>query len=418
MKARNTPVILVFAPSVGGGLAEYVFYQAEALLKTGATIACLVAAGFLDGRKTPFPKTVCLHHPIGISRFSVVRKLRMFFGLLANQWILARQIWKQRPDLVLLDSYAEYLSPFWVWPHWVLARFCNVRYAANLHDPVRSYRIGPAWWHRLSVKMAYWPLDFVLVHDKLPEPSPLPARVRVVQVPHGLFEIRGTPPDREAVRKEWGVAAGQKVFLAFGFVRDGKNLDLAIRALAQVPEAFLVVAGSVASTGDRPFAFYRTLADELVIADRCRFFEGFVADTELGKYFDGADFVLLTYAATFHSQSGVLNIAASARKPVLASASPSPLLESVKQFDLGVVVAPDSLAAVVEGMRRLLQTPPAPRWQDYEAASAWSENARRVLSAANLVADQSVRPAPVSGNESALIGRQLTGITQQNSIRK
>ena len=35
--------------------------------------------------------------------------------------------------------------------------------------------------------LAYLPLDFVLVHDKLPEPSPVPARVRVVQVPHGLY---------------------------------------------------------------------------------------------------------------------------------------------------------------------------------------------------------------------------------------
>ena len=51
------------------------------------------------------------------------------------------------------------------------------------------------------------------------------------------------------------------MFLAFGYVRDGKNLVwLSVSALAQVPEAFLVVAGSVASTKNKPFAYYRELA--------------------------------------------------------------------------------------------------------------------------------------------------------------
>jgi glycosyltransferase involved in cell wall biosynthesis len=385
LNPRRNATILFFAPSVGGGIAEHAYYQAAALEKLGAKVTCLTAPSFLGGRQTGFETIICLKGEASQksgSRF--IKRLKMAWCLVANNFMLAWQVWRRRPDLVLLDSYVEYLSPLWFWPHWILARVWGVRYAANLHDPVRSYFIGPIWWHSLSVRLAYWPLDFVLVHDKLPEPSPVPARVRIVQVPHGLFEIRGTPPDRDAVRDEWGVRAGQKVFLAFGFIRDGKNLDLAVRALARVPEAFLVVAGSVASTRDKPFTFYRELADELGVTDRCRFFEGFVADDDLGKYFLGTDFVLLSYASSFHSQSGVLNIAARARKPVLASASPSPLVESVRKFQLGVAVAPDSLAAVVDGLRQLLLTPPQPRWQDYETTAAWDDNARGVLAAAGL----------------------------------
>jgi len=374
------PKILIFAPTAGGGLAEYVFCQAGALEKSGAKVICLTAPAFLAGRKTPFERVTCLNDtPENSSR--LLRRLKMAGQIMAGQFVLAWQILKRRPGLVLLDSYVEYFSPIWVWPHLILAKFCRVRYAANLHDPVRSYAIGPAWWHKLSVRLAYLPLDFVLVHEQLPSPSPVPARVRVVQVPHGLYEISGSAPQPETVRREWGVRAGQKVFLAFGFVRDGKNLDLVIRALAQVPEAFLVVAGSVASAKDKPFSFYRELAAKLGVADRCRFFEGFVADADLGKYFAGTDFVLLTYAASFHSQSGVLNLAARARKPVLASASPSAMIQSVKTFDLGVAIAPDSLETVVEGMRSLLVAPPQPRWQDYEAAATWDANARGILQA-------------------------------------
>ena len=375
---------MIFSPSVSGGIAEHTAYQGGALAKLGADVVCLVPPSFLGGRWTGLQQIVCLGDPplnVG-SRF--MKHLRMAWHIVVNQSVLAWQIVKRRPDLVLLDSYVEYLAPLWVWPHWILARVCHIRYAANLHDPVRDYRVGPAWWHHLSVRLAYLPLDFVLVHDQLPTPSPVPARVKVAQVPVGIYEIGSPVPDTAAIRRDWGVQDGQKVFLAFGFVRDGKNLDLAIRSLTKVPDAFLIMAGSVAATQDRPYAFYRDLAIKLGVAGRCRFFEGFVADADLGRYFAGTDFVLLTYAGSFHSQSGVLNIAARARKPVLASASPSPLLRAVENYELGVVVAPDSADAVVEGMRQLLLSPPQPRWNEYEARAAWEVNARGVLETAGL----------------------------------
>jgi glycosyltransferase involved in cell wall biosynthesis len=381
---RANPTILLFSPSVSGGIAEHTLYQARALEKAGAKVTCLVAPSFLDGRPTGFETITCLSDPPAAGGSRLVKKVKMVWCLTRNRFVLAWQICQRKPDLVLLDSYVEYFAPLWVWPHWLLARCGGIRYAANLHDPVRNFTVGPAWWHKLSVRLAYLPLDFVLVHDKLSEPSPVPARVRVVQVPHGLIDINGPLMNAEEIRRSWGAKEGQKVFLAFGYVRDGKNLNLAIRALAQVPEAFLVVAGSVASTKNKPFAYYRELAAQLGVFERCHFVEGFVADDKLGKYFAGTDFVLLTYAATFHSQSGVLNIAARARKPVLASASPSPLIESVRKFQLGITVEPDSPAAVVAGMQRLLAAPPSPRWDDYEASASWSANAQGVLRAAGL----------------------------------
>lgn len=384
MSLRANSTILIFAPSVGGGLAEYVFCQAKALEKAGAKVTCLISPSFLDGRPTGFETITCLSNPPSADGSRLIKKIKMVWHIVANQWVLACQIWKRRPNLVLLDSYAEYISPLWVWPHWLLARFWRIRYAANLHDPVRNFAVGPAWWHKRSVRLAYLPLDFVLVHDKLPEPSPVPTRVRVVRVPHGLYEIRSSPLSAKEIRRSWGVKDGQKAFLAFGYVRDSKNLDLSVQALSKVPEAFLIVAGSVASSKDRPFAYYQDLAVELGVTERCRFFEGFVSDDELGKYFAGTDFVLLTYASSFHSQSGVLNLAASARKAVLASASPSPLIEAVRNFRLGIAITPDSLDAVVEGMRCLMDAPPEPRWQDYEATAAWETNARGVLQAAGL----------------------------------
>jgi glycosyltransferase involved in cell wall biosynthesis len=385
MSVRGESSVFIFSPATVGGVAEHTCYQGRALKSSGVAVLGLVSDGFLAGRPLAFETLpVLLPPPSGAP--GIWRKLKLAFQIVANFWILAGQVWQRRPSLVLLDSYVEYLAPFWIWPHWFLARFCGIQYAANLHDPVRDHQVGPAWWHGWSVRLAYLPLKFVLVHDALPEPSPVPSGTAVVEVPVGLYELGETPTDAESLRRAWGVKPGQKVFLAFGFVRDNKNLDLAVRALAEVPDAFLVIAGSVASSHDRPFSFYHALASESGVSERCHFSEGFVDDEQLGALFAGTDYVLLTYSASFHSQSGVLSIAARARKPVLASAGPGPLLESVREFSLGLTVEPDSLAAIVLGMQELLASPPLPRWDDYEEAASWSVNAKRILEAAGIPA--------------------------------
>lgn len=338
----------------------------------------LVSSSFLSGRNTNFVKLVCLSDPVeGFS--SRTKKLKMAWRIIANSYVLVWQIIKLRPDLVFLDSYSEYLSPLWIDPHIILSRIFRVRYAANLHDPVRSYQFGPLWWHKLSVWLAYQILDFVLVHNQLPHPSPVPERVKVLEAPVGVYEISACDYDKATVRSEWGVKQGQTVFLSFGYVRDGKNLDLVIKSLRLVPKAFLVIVGSVASSNDRTFNNYRELAEESGVAERCRFFEGFVTDEELGKYFVGSDIVLLTYSSSFHSQSGVLNIAVRARRQVLASAAPSPLLESVMKYKLGFVVEPDSVDAIVNGMRIMMERCPTPLWNEYEQSASWKTNASVIL---------------------------------------
>ncbi len=375
------PKILIYSPSTAGGLAEHTYYQARALEKAGVKVICLIPPSFLAGRKTDFETVVCLPNPVeGPS--GLMKKLRMAWRIISSRYVLAWQIIKQRPDLVLLDSYVEYLAPLWIDPHILLSRIFGVCYAANLHDPVRSYVIGPLWWHRLSVWLAYQPLDFVLVHHELSDRSIIPKRVRVVVAPHGIYEVDLGNHDPQQVRNEWEVQSGKKVFLSFGYVRDGKNLDLAIRALKEVPEAFLVVAGSVASSKDKSFDDYRNLATESGVAERCRFIEGFVSDQEIGRYFAGADFILLSYSSNFHSQSGVLNIAAHARKPILASASPSPMIEVVTKYRLGVAVVPDSSETIVGGMRQLMYEAITPDWKAYESAASWDLNAKSVLDAA------------------------------------
>lgn len=381
-QVSRTPRVLAYAPHVHGGLAEHIYHQVRALAKAGAEVRCLVAPSFLAGRSPGVPVGEVLSDPPAETGGRIARRLRQLAWLVLNPWRLAFEVWREKPDIVLFDSFVEYLSPFWIWPHWFLARLGGIRYAANLHDPVRDFQLGPRWWHRFSVRMAYLPFDFVLVHHPLPDPSPVPARVRAVEVPVGVYEVAGARTSRDEWRNRHGILPEQTVFLAFGHVRDAKNLHMVIEALAGYPGAVFVMTGSVQAAKERGFDYYRALATRLGVADRCRFLDRFIPDDEVGELFAAADFIVLTYSAAFHSQSGVLNVAARCRKPVLASSGPGPLQEVVRRFNLGVVVEPDSLEEVKRGMAWLLAVPFAPQWGEYEAFASWNANAEGILRAA------------------------------------
>jgi len=375
-----------------GGLAEHAHYQARAFLRKGDDILVLCPEDYLQGRPVEYrvARTYrslrATNKPTGrVGRVSsAVRKASEY---LCAQWKLAWHIIKLRPDFVLLDSYMEYLSPLWVWPHLLFAKSGFTKYAANLHDPVRDFVVGPAWWHKLSVALAYSPLKVAVVHQSLSDPSVVPKHVHVVEAPVGVYDLTETAVDPDIVRSRWGVPPGASVFLCFGFIRDNKNIDLLIKALREVPEAYLVVVGSAQSSLNKPLSYYQDLALRLGVSNRVVFREEFVPDESLASYFAASDVVVMTYNSEFRSQSGVLNIAARARRPVLASGGESPLKSCVQRFALGEFVEPDSLSALIEGMRKLCrsqrgdETARHPDWDGYSAYASWDSNVTIISSA-------------------------------------
>ena len=118
------------------------------------------------------------------------------------------------------------------------------------------------------------------------------------------------------------------------------------------------------------------------------FREEFVPDEALAGYFAAADFIAITYNRTFHSQSGVLNVAARARRRVLASAGESPLKSSVTNYRLGEFVEPDNLEVLASGMHKLCrqsegtEETPDPDWDGYMAYASWDSNAAIISDAA------------------------------------
>ena len=372
--------LLIYCPLGYGGLAEYTHCQARALHELGVKVRVVAAKDYLQGRDVTYPVDRVLP-PAPSGGRGLLRRIRHALWLATGPWRLAASIWRKRPASVLLASYSEYLSPLWVWPHRLLRRGLGIRYGANLHDPVRDFQLGPRWWHRLSVRLAYDALDYAIVHQADLPPGTVPARVAVYEAPHGLYDV--TKPAASSHRNvKLHSDAGAQVLLCFGHIRDNKNIDLLIAALPRFPRLHLVVAGPAAAAGQRPEVFYRDLARRSGVEERFRMIAEFIADEDVAAYFGEADWIAVTYSASFRSQSGVLNVAASARKQVLASSGPSPLRTVVERFGLGVFVPPDSVDAIVRGLQQLMERPPVPDWEGYERYASWTANARTVMAAA------------------------------------
>lgn len=292
---------------------------------------------------------------------------------------------------VLFDCYKEYFAPFWVEPLQRLAKKGLVM-GTIAHDPVRDFAVGPLWWHRWSVRLGYSFVRHVFVHDDTPVDfgGKRPEGIEVHHIPFGAYPLCPPRVAREEVRNRFGFAHSDIVFFAFGQIRDGKNLDLFLRAMTKLPENVkLLVAGKGHSGSSKPPEFYQNLARELGVAERCRFEIRRVPDEEVGELFNAIDFTLLTYSAKFRSMSAVLASALTARKPVLASSGLGPLKTMVEKYELGVFVKPDDPEEILRGATKLVPSSATgkcefelqPAWDKYEQENSWEENARRVCQA-------------------------------------
>lgn len=377
------PELLLYCPSSFGGIPDYAHYQAEALGKMGVSVLMLCPSDYPH-----LPKSYRQERslPSGRDRpkWKLQRMVRLVTELLMGYAILAKWTSELSCRRVLLASYGEYLAPLWAW------RFRRLRkkgsfFAAVVHDPVRDFVLGPPWWHRCSISEGYSFLDHVFVHEEIElDTGKRHYEIPRTVIPHGPFPFPKAARKREEIRLELDIPETAKVFLSFGHLRDGKNLDLILEALGDVPDAWLVVVGSEAGTGHRRSSDYQKQARELGVDLRCRWVIGFAKPERVADYFEATDFALLTYNSQFRSASGVLNVAIRYRRPVVVSCGRGNLASMVQKYDLGPWVEPDSGSEIARGMKVVLAGEQSPRWEAYLSDNSWEENARLVAAAMSL----------------------------------
>ena len=363
------PDIVFFAPTKNGGLYEHTRYQAQALAEKGYRVDVLTSYVSSEATKYRVVTNLMDSRP---ASYRVARFWYWMNSIQKNVQTAADYCNSERPLILYFETFIEYGAPFWFKKLSRLAA-SGIMIGANLHDPVRDFQIGPKWWHNLSVRSAYSSLSFVLAHQTIPPTAGVPDSIDVSIVPVGVYRPNSPKLPMEVARLRLGLPIDKKIFLFFGFIRDNKNLDVAIEALVSVPDAILVVAGRAQSSTNRPLSFYQELARRIGVSNQVRFDSEYISDEKLGEYFSACDLVMLTYSAEFLSQSGVLNIAVHYNKPCIASGGSSPLVSCVEKYHLGTVIAPNDKAALVNAFANT-NIAVLPDWEGYERFATWETN--------------------------------------------
>jgi len=178
---------------------------------------------------------------------------------------------------------------------------------------------------------------------------------KLVRIQHPVFEsgVAASPPSGRTI-------------LLFGLIRQYKGLDVLLRALAEVPDARLVVAGDPLD----PVEPLQALARELGVEDRIEWRLGFLPDEEIPRLMHEATLVALPYRKI--DSSGVLATALGHGRPAVVT-DVGGLPDAIQEFGAGRVVPPEDAPALAAAIRELLE--PAALQAAFEGA----ETARRAL---------------------------------------
>jgi glycosyltransferase involved in cell wall biosynthesis len=148
-------------------------------------------------------------------------------------------------------------------------------------------------------------------------------------------------------------------------------------------EWYAVVAGKPGEIGEAEVEQYR---EKLREPERLITHLGHIPDEDVAKYFAVADVVILPYRRAFKGTSGILQRAAAAGKPVIAT-DVGEVGPTVHEYGLGVVVEPESPKALAEGIEEFLVRKDElgevirPRALQYAKANDWRIMAKRVREA-------------------------------------
>jgi glycosyltransferase involved in cell wall biosynthesis len=371
--------LLYFSKMTRGGLAEYAFHQANALVEEGAELIFLCPEDLAPRQGEKFSRTPSLRS----NKIKAGNKLSKLFGHISvlrfNIRKLVETAMAEKVDAVLFSSYFESFSPLWAGLV-VPLRKAGITVGSVVHDPIRDAWVGPGWWHRLSIAKAYSFVDVPFMHELGEiDTGGRKLDLKPIKIPHGPYPIATNNPGRDEARNLLGLPLEVTVFLAFGHIRDNKNLDLCIQALAKHKEAWLIVAGSILSASQKPVSFYKELAEKTGVADRVVWHTDYIPNGAMGIYFAASDCLCLTYSSGFRSASGVLGLAVNFRKPCIASSGVGPLKSVIEKYRIGIWLEPDSLPEVEKGMKQFMHHPPALEWGRYEDENSWATNARTVI---------------------------------------
>ena len=169
---------------------------------------------------------------------------------------------------------------------------------------------------------------------------------KVFCLPPGIDDTERVISKEEA-RRYFGLPQDKPVFLSFGSLHTGKDVETIFRALKYMPDVFLLHGGDPVFRLNLPSP--ENLAEKYDMKDRAILRDYYIPEEEKPYYFLAADAIILSYTKQFLSTASLLWEACRFELPVIASDN-GQLRELVETFRPGLVFAaqdPDSLRQAV-----------------------------------------------------------------------
>lgn len=186
--------------------------------------------------------------------------------------------------------------------------------------------------------------------------------------------IDPTPParfDRDALRKGLGVGRDQLLLCYFGFLNDSKGAETLIRALAEIPNAKLMMLGGQTGASDATNLAYLAKVKEAIAdlgLDGRVLWTDFLAQADVSAHFLAADVCVLPYRDGASYRRGTLMAALAHGMAIVTTAVPQSAeggrpatgnrqLPALKDGENVLLVSPDDAAAIAEAVKRIAASP-------------------------------------------------------------
>jgi len=251
---------------------------------------------------------------------------RMYISLL-NIIIRNKHIKKNRYDVISVQATIPIIDQFF------LKRIKNkskiIYTAHDVIPPIKSF-----YWSKKSLKKCYDAADRIIVHtegnkNQLMELFGV-SEEKISVIFHGT-DINFKKFDSEKCKEKFGIDEKKVVFLFYGLIREQKGLDDIIKAMGNIPDVQLVIAGAMPF--GESFEKYQKLLDEVRID--CVKFIKYIPNEWTDELYQACDVVCLPYKY-FYSQSGVFMQSIKYRKPVVVS-DVSSFREYIEKYNMGVL---------------------------------------------------------------------------------
>lgn len=285
---------------------------------------------------------------------------------------------------------AHLLFPFYL-SDWITVerlQRMGLRVVLTVHEalPHKAFLGGGA--DRRLLKRMFRRADLLFVHDDsiVHELVNLYAinPVRIKVIPHGYFDMPESSADMLALKKKYHVPLDKKVLLFFGTIRENKGLDILIQAMTGLKkDFFLLIAGDSAGSIETPVEHYERMIRGANLSGSVHWMKRYISDEDASEIFRIADAIVLPYKKSYRAQSGVLHLSIGHERPCIVS-DIGAISETVRNYDLGLSVAPEDADALREGVLSLFEKLNKKYTFDFKGFkkdNSWDKIADKIISA-------------------------------------